>query len=303
MFKGKILIFTFLFQRKMLETYEELPPPSFAGSAVPKVRVRKGITHQSAKSKGRRLQQYAERKFKEAFPHDLVGNDVKSLSMGAPGDDLILSPAALQILPYNFEMKNVEDFKIWETIKQMYKRRAPDCPTLPCIVVKRNHVDPVAFLPAVHFCRLLFYSLVSKASPQVSPDQITEKWAGLSELASMTDICAFFKVQLTSLSEAMQLLLQFTFDSLNCITPYPQSPAGVSLQSINSNSWIMSNHQSRTMNFWKQWDDLKLACPKRMNDRGLIVFNRDDYEHTIYVAFDYHRFVTLLQDRWTVVKP
>ena len=119
---------------------------------------RKGICPQSCKSKGRRLQQWAAIELKKAFPH-LQGNDVRSLSMGASGDDLILSPLALQVLPYNFEMKNVEQFQLWATLQQVMKRyreaQAVGELTLPCIVVKRNHVQPVAIVPVGHYLNLL----------------------------------------------------------------------------------------------------------------------------------------------------
>ncbi len=123
----------------------------------PKPVQRKGIRPQSCKSKGRRLQQWAAVELKKAFPH-LQGNDVRSLSMGAAGDDLILSPLALQVLPYNFEMKNVEQFQLWATLQQVMKRyseaQANGENTLPCVVVKRNHVQPVAIIPLGHFFNL-----------------------------------------------------------------------------------------------------------------------------------------------------
>jgi hypothetical protein len=70
-----------------------------------------------------------------------------------------LSPLALQVLPYNFEMKNVEQFQLWATLQQVMKRyreaQAGGEHTLPCIVLKRNHVQPVAIVPVGHYLNLL----------------------------------------------------------------------------------------------------------------------------------------------------
>jgi hypothetical protein len=130
--------------------------PTFYTDPVEKPE-RKGLRPQSCKAKGRRLQQWCATEFKKTFPH-LQGNDVRSLSMGANGDDLILSPLALQALPYNFEMKNVENFQVWATIEQTMRRsllQDQGTATHPCIVVKRNHIQPVVLVPLGHVLHLL----------------------------------------------------------------------------------------------------------------------------------------------------
>jgi hypothetical protein len=135
---------------------------------------RKGLRPQSCKAKGRRLQQWCATEFKKVFPH-LQGNDVRSLSMGAAGDDLILSPLALQVLPYNFEMKNVEAFQVWATIEQSMRRtllQDQGVPTVPCIVVKRNHVQPVVIVTLGHVLdRLAGPSSASPANPWLTLEQ------------------------------------------------------------------------------------------------------------------------------------
>jgi hypothetical protein len=120
-------------------------------------RVKSKMRPQSCKAKGRRLQQYCATALKEAFTF-LQGNDVRSLSMGAAGDDLILSPAALAVLPYNFEMKNVETLSLWSTLEQVLRRyylQDQGVPTYPCVVLKRNHADAVAVLPLGHLINRL----------------------------------------------------------------------------------------------------------------------------------------------------
>eukprot|EP00041_Stephanoeca_diplocostata_P022849 m.550253 g.550253 ORF g.550253 m.550253 type:complete len:103 (+) comp22162_c1_seq11:267-575(+) len=68
-----------------------------------------------AKAKGRRFQQSIEHLVKDAFPH-LTGNDIRSTNMSVSGDDLILSPRAQAILPYQFEIKCQEKISIWRAV-------------------------------------------------------------------------------------------------------------------------------------------------------------------------------------------
>jgi hypothetical protein len=72
---------------------------------------------QSAKAKGRRLQQDVCKLLVEAQP-SLEKDDVRSTSMGAPGEDILFSPAARRVYPFSVECKNVEKLNIWEAIKQ-----------------------------------------------------------------------------------------------------------------------------------------------------------------------------------------
>ncbi len=71
----------------------------------------------SAKAKGRRLQQTV-RDLLLKFAAQLTPDDVRSTSMGAPGEDLLLSPAAQAAYPFTFECKNVEKLNIHEALSQ-----------------------------------------------------------------------------------------------------------------------------------------------------------------------------------------
>ena len=73
--------------------------------------------------------------------------------MGAAGDDLILSPAAQRLLPYGFEMKNVETLPLWATLRPVQKRRDDDL--TPCVVARKNRTHPVAIVPFGHLLVLL----------------------------------------------------------------------------------------------------------------------------------------------------
>lgn len=60
---------------------------------------------QSAKAKGRRLQQLVAQRLLQAFPH-LTDDDVRSIGMGQAGDDIQMSARAKEAIPYGFECKN-----------------------------------------------------------------------------------------------------------------------------------------------------------------------------------------------------
>ncbi len=63
----------------------------------------------SAKAKGRRLQQKVRDLILETFS-ELEEDDVRSTSMGASGEDVLLSPLARKKFPFSVECKNVEAF-------------------------------------------------------------------------------------------------------------------------------------------------------------------------------------------------
>ena len=67
---------------------------------------------QSAKAKGRRLQQWVRDQLIEQL--EVHPEDIESRSMGAGGEDLIMARAARQKFPYSIECKNVEKLNIWE---------------------------------------------------------------------------------------------------------------------------------------------------------------------------------------------
>ena len=105
----------------------------------------------SCKSKGRRLQQDVARGILAAFPH-LQADDVRSTSMGAGGEDVQLSAAARQCMPYSIECKNTERLTIWSAIEQC-EANAP-AGTTPLVVFKRNRSKTYAVLPWEHLMAL-----------------------------------------------------------------------------------------------------------------------------------------------------
>ena len=101
---------------------------------------------QSAKAKGRRLQQW----FRDLLI-DKLGihkEDIESRSMGAGGEDLIMSRSARDKFPYSIECKNQEKINIWESYKQA-EENSKDYE--PVVVIKRNNSKPLVLVDAEYF--------------------------------------------------------------------------------------------------------------------------------------------------------
>ena len=104
---------------------------------------------QSCKAKGRRLQQQIVQDLLERFP-ELTEDDVRSTSMGANGEDILLSSSARKRIPYSFEAKNQERVNIWSAIEQAAANAPSDADI--AVVIKKNKTKPhvVGVLLASH---------------------------------------------------------------------------------------------------------------------------------------------------------
>ena len=104
---------------------------------------------QSAKAKGRRLQQW----FRDLLVSKLGihKEDIESRSMGAGGEDLIMARSARQKFPYSIECKNQEKINIWESYKQA-DENSKDYE--PVVVLKRNKHKPLVLVDAEYFVKL-----------------------------------------------------------------------------------------------------------------------------------------------------
>ena len=96
---------------------------------------------QSAKAKGRRLQQELVAAILAAFPH-LEPDDVRNTPMGTQGEDILLSPAARKVWPFYTECKNVEALNIWKAIAQ-----ASGKGRTPAVVFRKNNTETFIALP------------------------------------------------------------------------------------------------------------------------------------------------------------
>tara|TARA_R110000765_G_scaffold136938_1_gene236334 strand:+ start:316 stop:657 length:342 start_codon:yes stop_codon:yes gene_type:complete len=106
---------------------------------------------QSAKAKGRNLQKNVRDLILEKF-NQLEEDDVRSTSMGASGEDLLLSPAARKLFPFSVECKNQESLNIWSAIEQAENNSGNHT---PLVIFKRNRTKTYAVLEFDKLLKLL----------------------------------------------------------------------------------------------------------------------------------------------------
>ena len=104
---------------------------------------------QSAKAKGRRLQQWVRDTLVESL--GVHPEDIESRSMGAGGEDLIMARAARQKFPYSIECKNVEKLNVWDAYSQAESNSGD---YEPIVVMKKNGKKPLVVVDAEYFVRL-----------------------------------------------------------------------------------------------------------------------------------------------------
>lgn len=107
---------------------------------------------QSAKQKGRRLQQSVRDLFLHFAP-ELEFKDIRSVPMGVSGEDLWMSPKAEEIYPYSVECKNVEKLNIWQAIDQA-KVEAKKNGKIPLVAFTKNKEDTYVAIPIEAFLAL-----------------------------------------------------------------------------------------------------------------------------------------------------
>ena len=105
---------------------------------------------QSAKAKGRNLQKWVVQKLIKTF--DIHPEDIKSCSMGAGGEDVVMARAAREKFPFSVECKNVEKLNVWDA----YEQAKANCNDYePIVIMKKNHKKPLVVLDAEHFIKLV----------------------------------------------------------------------------------------------------------------------------------------------------
>ena len=102
----------------------------------------------SAKNKGKRLQNKIRDLILEKFD-SLEQDDVRSITMGDSGEDILLSPAARRLFPFSVECKNQEKLNIWSALEQAEDNSGNHT---PLVIFKRNRSKTYAVL---EFDRLL----------------------------------------------------------------------------------------------------------------------------------------------------
>lgn len=105
----------------------------------------------SAKSKGRRLQQFVVSAILKCFP-ELTERDVQSTPMGSNGEDIRLSEAAAKLFPFSPEAKNQERLAIWEALEQAESNANG---LTPIVVFKRNRSKTYVALEFDRFMEII----------------------------------------------------------------------------------------------------------------------------------------------------
>ena len=103
---------------------------------------------QSAKAKGRKLQQWVRTQLIEQL--DVHPEDIESRSMGAGGEDLIMARAARQKFPFSIECKNVEKLNVYEAYAQA---EANSGDHEPILFMKKNRKKPLVVVDAEWFVK------------------------------------------------------------------------------------------------------------------------------------------------------
>lgn len=223
---------------------------------------------QSLKAKGRRWQQEVAFELKKIFPH-LDGNDVLSRPMGSQGSDLILSPLAQIVLPYDFEMKNQEKSKIWEDLRQSEVRLETQY-MYPILMLKHNHMPKnmksgIAILPFGHFCSLLMQHVNTiPIDHMMSARAVIEMMYG-HNMPPMN---------------ITEMFYQALVDLTTVMTGYTTRVSNYTLH-IDGHESIRIYH-GKTMNIYAEFTGQPM------------VFNRDDPDHVIYIAITASTFYRLL---------
>ena len=97
----------------------------------------------SAKNKGKRLQNTIRDLILEKFNSKLEPDDVRSITMGDSGEDILLSPAARKLFPFSVECKNQEKLNIWGALEQAEENSGDHS---PLVIFKRNRSKTYAVL-------------------------------------------------------------------------------------------------------------------------------------------------------------
>tara|TARA_Y100000593_G_scaffold16339_1_gene32320 strand:- start:2215 stop:2448 length:234 start_codon:yes stop_codon:yes gene_type:complete len=72
--------------------------------------------------------------------------------MGESGEDIILSPAARDLIPFSFECKNQERLNIWESLTQAEENSNN---YTPAVVFKRNRTKTYITLELEEFLKII----------------------------------------------------------------------------------------------------------------------------------------------------
>jgi len=109
------------------------------------------VKTQSAKAKGRKLQQWVRDLILHNHP-SLDESDVRSTSMGAGGEDVQLSKAARNLVPLSIECKSRASYAFYKDYDQAVVNAPKGAE--PILIAKANHRMPVVIVDAEYFFKI-----------------------------------------------------------------------------------------------------------------------------------------------------
>ncbi|MFW6002609.1 MAG: putative PDDEXK endonuclease [archaeon] len=106
-------------------------------------------TPRSRKTKGQKFQKDIVNKLREHFEldsneDDCFNGDITARLMGGSGTDIILSPKAKELIPFDIEAKAQEKTNPFEWIKQAHENSSED--RIPLVIFKRNRSKPYCII-------------------------------------------------------------------------------------------------------------------------------------------------------------
>jgi hypothetical protein len=87
-------------------------------------------------------------------------DDVRSTSMGAPGEDVQLSNTARKFFPFQIECKSLAKIAVYNYVSQAKQHGSHE----PVVFIKQNHSKPLVVVDAE-----VFVNLVKKANENGKP--------------------------------------------------------------------------------------------------------------------------------------
>lgn len=123
--------------------------------------MKKRISTQSAKSKGRLLQQWVCRRISKITGYEF-GKDcpIESRPMGQSGTDVRMESQVIKSFPFSVECKSQESWSVHQWILQAQLNCIPDTDWL--LVCKSNRNKPIVIIDAD-----VFFSLVEKLNKSI----------------------------------------------------------------------------------------------------------------------------------------
>jgi hypothetical protein len=113
-------------------------------------------TTASRKAKGRRLQQRIRddlRKLGKGYRADFKDGDCESRPMGCCGTDVVLSPMALGVFPFDIEAKNCESLNVSTTFWEHYGKYT-ESKRLKMLIHAKNHTEPTVTMRWTDFLKV-----------------------------------------------------------------------------------------------------------------------------------------------------